>query len=295
MGSEAEFSLAAADLFNVNGLVAVVTGGATGIGRMMVKALEQNGAKVYVVGIDKDAVENMAKEEAKHGNIIPLQGDVTSKQDLERIAALITKETGYINLLCANAGIPGPTPIKITPASTLEDIQRDLWNSDEEQFDRIFQVHLRGVYLSFAAFLPLLSAGNAKGNVSQSSQMIITGSIGAFGRVPLAHFAYSASKAGVTHMAKQFATAFTRHNIRFNVIAPGLYPSEMTKEIVKATEDLKRNPEAYASQVSPLGRHGNAQDIAGCVLWLASKAGSWLSGMVVVTDGGKLSITPSTY
>lgn len=74
-----------------------------------------------------------------------------------------------------------------------------------------------------------------------------------------------------------------------------VYPSEMTKEIVKATEDLKRNPEAYASQVSPLGRHGNAQDIAGCILWLASKAGSWLSGMVVVTDGGKLSITPSTY
>ena len=240
-----------------------------------------------------------------------MQGDVTSKEDLERIVAHITKETGYINLLVANAGIPGPTPITITPTSTLEDIQKDLWNSDEQQFDRIFQVHLRGVYLSFAAFLPLLSAGNEKGNVTQSSQMIITGSIGAFGRVPLAHFAYSASKAGVTHMAKQFATAFTRYNIRFNAIAPGceyhldysklrmiadklvVYPSEMTKEIVEATKKL--DPQAYALKVSPLGRHGNAQDVAGVILWLASKAGSWLSGNVVVTDGGKLSITPSTY
>ncbi|KAF7561315.1 hypothetical protein G7046_g2834 [Stylonectria norvegica] len=293
MSSEATFSLAAADLFNVNGLVAVVTGGATGIGLMMVKALEQNGAKVYVVGIDKDAVDRVAKDESKHGNIISLHGDVTSKQDLERIVAQITKETGYINLLVANAGIPGPTPISITPTSTLEEIQKDLWDSDEQQFDRIFQVHLRGVYLSFAAFLPLLSAGNEKKNVSQSSQMIITGSIGAFGRVPLAHFAYSASKAGVTHMAKQFATAFTKYNIRFNVIAPGLYPSEMTKGIVKATEQL--DPEAYARQVSPLSRHGNAQDMAGCILWLSSKAGSWLSGVVVVTDGGKLAITPSTY
>lgn len=96
-----------------------------------------------------------------------------------------------------------------------------MWNSDIDAFDQIFKVHVRGVYLSFAAFLPLLNAGNEKGNLEQSSQVVITGSMGAFGRVPLAHFAYSASKAGVVHMAKQFATAFTKYKIRFNVIAPG--------------------------------------------------------------------------
>lgn len=157
----------------------------------------------------------------KYGNIIPLQGDVTSKDDLQRVVAHITKETGYINLLVANAGIPGPKPIKISPTSTLDDIQKDLWDSDEIAFDQIFKVHVRGAYLSFAAFLPLLSAGNDKGNVVQNSQVIFTGSIGAFGRVPIAHFAYSASKAGVTHMAKQLSTALTRYRIRFNVIAPG--------------------------------------------------------------------------
>ncbi|KAJ4413679.1 hypothetical protein N0V82_008409 [Gnomoniopsis sp. IMI 355080] len=87
-------SLAAVDLFTVNGLVAVVTGGATGIGLMITKALEQNGARVYIVGRRKEVLEKAAKEEAKHGNIIPIQGDATSKDDLERIVAQITKETG---------------------------------------------------------------------------------------------------------------------------------------------------------------------------------------------------------
>lgn len=135
--------------------------------------------------------------------------------------AQITEETGYINLLVANAGIPGPTPIKMSPEKSLSDIQKDLWDTDADAFQQIMNVHVRGAYFSFAAFLPLLDAGNKKGNVAQSSQMIITGSIGAFGRVPLAHYAYSASKAAVTHMAKQLSTAFTKYQIRFNVIAPG--------------------------------------------------------------------------
>lgn len=111
--------------------------------------------------------------------------------------------------------------MRITPTASLDDIQKQLWNTDAADIDQVFNVHIRGVYFAFAAFLPLLNAGNERGNVAQSSQMIITGSIGAFGRVPLAHFSYSASKAGVTHMAKQLATAFTRFGIRFNVIAPG--------------------------------------------------------------------------
>lgn len=82
-------------------------------------------------------------------------------------------------------------------------------------------MNVRAVYFTIAAFLPLLEAGNQKANVAQSSQAIITSSIGAFNRVPMAHFAYGASKAAVLHMAKQLATAFVKYHIRFNVIAPG--------------------------------------------------------------------------
>lgn len=121
----------------------------------------------------------------------------------------------------ANAGIWGPDPVKISPSRPLDDIQRDLWSLDPALFSKTFSNNVGAVYFSMAAFLPLLKAGNEKGNISQSSQVIITGSIGAFGRVPLAHIAYSASKAAVTHMAKQLSTGLTRHKIRFNVIAPG--------------------------------------------------------------------------
>nr|A0A142I726.1 RecName: Full=Short-chain dehydrogenase/reductase PhomF'; AltName: Full=Phomopsin biosynthesis cluster protein F' [Diaporthe leptostromiformis]AMR44278.1 putative short chain dehydrogenase reductase [Diaporthe leptostromiformis] len=293
MSSSITPSLIAADLFSVDRLVAVVTGGATGIGLMIVKALEENGAKVYIIGRRKEVLDKVAKEEAKHGNIIPLQGDASSKPDLERIVAHITKETGYINLLVANAGISGPDPVRITPSTTLSELQRDLWSLDPSIFAQTFSVNVGTAYFSIAAFLPLLDAGNHKGNVVQSSQAIITSSIGAFGRVPLAHYAYSASKAAVTHMTKQFATALTKYKIRFNILAPGLYPSEMTAGIVKSFEQL--SPEERATRVSPLGREGNTEDMAGCILWLASKAGAWLSGNVVVSDGGKLSVTPSSY
>ncbi|KAK3373224.1 short-chain dehydrogenase/reductase [Lasiosphaeria ovina] len=295
MSSPITPSLAAADLFAVDGLVAVVTGGATGIGLMMVKALEENGAKVYIIGRRKEVIERVAKEEAKHGNIIPLQGDASSKADLERIAAHIAQETGYVNLFVANAGIPGPTPIRLSPPRPLAELQADLWNVDQAAFNQTFSNNVGAVYFGMAAFLPLLNAGNERGNVAQSSQMVVLSSIGAFGRVPLAHYAYSASKAAVLHMAKQLATALTGYKIRFNVIAPGLYPSEMTAGVVAATEQLAPDSPDYATKVSPLGRPGNTEDMAGCILWLASRAGAWLSGLVLVTDGGKLGVVPASY
>lgn len=193
----------------------------------------------------------------------------------------------------ANAGVPGPQPISIHPSAALADVQRALWATDPAAFDRTFSVNVGAVYFGVAAFLPLLDAGNRRGNAAQGSQVVVTSSIGAYGRVPLAHFAYSASKAAITHMAKQFATALTRHKIRFNVIAPGLYPSEMTAEVVKSAEQL--SPEEQEARVSPLGRPGNTEDMAGCILWLASRAGAWVSGNVVVTDGGKLGVVPSSY
>lgn len=120
----------------------------------------------------------------------------------------------------ANAGVTGP--ITKPPTTTpLPEYQQELWDIDSAAFDQVFSVNVGAAYFSVAAFLPLLTAGNERRNVAQSSQVVITSSIGSYGRVPMAHFAYSASKAAVTHMAKQMSTAFTKHRIRFNVIAPG--------------------------------------------------------------------------
>lgn len=153
---------------------------------------------------------------------------MTSKLDLERIAAQVTSEVGYVNLLVCNAGITGPSfgpgvSVQAGSETSIADLQRDLFAVDPAAFAQTFNVNVGGVFFSIAAFLPLLDAGNktTKSGIEQKSQVVVTSSVGGFNRVPVAHYAYGASKAAVTHMAKQFATTFAGYGIRFNVIAPG--------------------------------------------------------------------------
>ena len=214
-------SLEAANLFNVKGLVAVITGGGSGIGLMMTKALALNGAhKVYIIGRRKEMLEAAAKE-SPHGNIVPLVGDVTSKDNLQSIVSYVEKEVGYINVLIANSGIGGPQNRGVTPEATLENYQSTLWNHSFDNYTQTFAVNTSAVYFCIIAFLKLLDAGNSKGNVEQKSQVIATSSIGSFNRVPSAGYAYGESKAAVTHLMKQMATNLAPYGIRSNVIAPG--------------------------------------------------------------------------
>ncbi|KAF2264677.1 NAD(P)-binding protein [Lojkania enalia] len=282
-------SLDPADLFTVKGLVAVVTGGGTGIGLMIAKALEANGATVYVVG-RRQEVLSKAAEQAKHGNIIPLRGDVTSKTDLSRIINTISERSGYINVLVANSGITGPSIHDIPANASLSEFASHLWNSDIDDFNRTYMVNTSAVFFTIAGFLDLLGKGNEKGNVKQSSQVIATSSIGAFNRVPLAGYAYGSSKAAVTHMMKQFATNLAKYKIRSNIIAPGLYPSEMTAHYFK-----EMNEKGWSKDFIPEERAGTIEDMAGAILFLASKAGAYVNGNVLITDGGRLSIIPATY
>lgn len=155
-----------------------------------------------------------------------MQGDVTSKKDLQRIVDAIKKSDGFINVLMANSGITGPTLGEMPKNPTISQYREHLFNNTStEAFTHTYAVNLTGVFFSCVAFLELLDAGNKKGNVSQSSQVIATTSIGSFNRLPLAGFAYSSSKAGATHMMKMLATALVDFGIRSNVIAPGGTPS----------------------------------------------------------------------
>jgi len=283
-------SLDAATLFGVKGLVAVITGGGSGIGLMMAKALEENGAKVYIVGRRKETLNNAAKQ-AKHGNIIPLQGDVTKKEDLNRIVDSITKSDGFVNVVIANSGIGGPTLGGMPPNPSLSQFKDFLYNMDTEEFTNTFHVNTSAVFFSIVAFLELLDAGNKKGNVQQRSQVIATSSIGGFNRLPLAGFAYAATKSGTTHMMKQLSTAFVPYGIRSNVIAPGLYPSEMADSLIEKLSVEGGFPKTFVPEQRP----GKLEDMAGAILFVTSKAGEYLNGNVLVTDGGRLGVLPSSY
>ncbi|KAF2178906.1 NAD(P)-binding protein [Zopfia rhizophila CBS 207.26] len=299
------------DLFNVNQLVAVVTGGGSGLGLYAARALDANGAKaVYIVGRRENILKEAAKT-ATNGTIIPIVGDVTDKDSLAKVADQVRREQGYINLLLANAGVPGPRPDEhlsndANSKPTIKEFQDACWEPGMDFFTSALNVNCTAVFYTTIAFLDLLDAGNKKRNVPQDSQILVTSSAAGFICSLNVGFAYSASKAGVTFLVKMLSTYFAqnKYHIRANVIAPGLYPSDMT---TSATSNLNRFnvglgyegvfPDALAvpPQVCPAERSGSAQDFAATVIFMTSQAGAYLNGEVLVTDGGLLGVEPGAY
>ncbi|KAL5318363.1 hypothetical protein ACEPPN_013423 [Leptodophora sp. 'Broadleaf-Isolate-01'] len=215
-----------------------------GTGLMMAKALEENGAIVYIIGRRLESLEK-ASSQAKHGNIILLRGDVTSKEDLSAPVTEITNRTGYINVLIANSGISGPILQSLPADASLSQLQDSPWTTGPNDFDKTFSMNTSAVWFSVVAFLGLLDEGNKRGNVVQKSQVVATSSIGGFNRVALAGYAYAASKAGTTHMMKQLATSLVPYGIRSNVITPGIFPSEMADDVIGKIEKTIGFPKSF--------------------------------------------------
>jgi NAD(P)-dependent dehydrogenase (short-subunit alcohol dehydrogenase family) len=219
---------------------------------MMARALALNGAhKVYIIGRRKEVLENASKSVSTN-NIIPLVGDVTSKEVLASIVSHITSEIGYVNVLIANSGILGPQANNLnSSAPTIENFQKAWGQASFEEFADTFKLNTVAVWLTIVAFLGLLDAGNKKGNVDQKSQVIATSSIGGFNRNVPGGFAYGQSKAATTHMMKQLATNLAPLDIRSNILAPGCefpFPNHLqyySKPICYLTQ-------ALALQLEPL-------------------------------------------
>ena len=256
---------------------------------MIANALASNGAeKVYIVGRRKEVLESAAKA-ATRSNIIPIVGDVTSKNSLQSIVTQIEKEAGFINVLIANSGTTGPQTPPISPTTSLKDYQSALWNLPLDEYTGVFALNVSAVHFTIVAFLHLLHAGNEKRNVEQKSQVIVTSSIAGFNRNVPGGYAYGQSKAATTLLVKQMATQMVPYEIRANAIAPGLYPSDMAAPIIEKFNGI------IPKELIPAERVGSEDDMAGCILFMTSRGGAYLNGNVIVTDGGRLSMMPSTY
>ncbi|KAI4159135.1 MAG: hypothetical protein LQ342_006839 [Letrouitia transgressa] len=211
--------LDASKLFSVEGVVAVITGGATGIGWMMTKALAENGAeRVYIVGRREKVLEEAAAEYP--GIVVPLPGDVTSQESLKEISTRVSEEIGYINLLICNAGGSGPKLEGLKPRYTLSDFVGYAWKSPMSEFTSAYEINCSALYYCTLAFLQLLDEGNRRKNYLKS-QVIATASTASFLRHPRAGYAYLSSKAGVVSMVKCLSTFCVPWGIRFNAIAAG--------------------------------------------------------------------------
>jgi NAD(P)-dependent dehydrogenase (short-subunit alcohol dehydrogenase family) len=288
-----------AQLFSVEGMVVVITGGGTGIGLLMTKAFALNGAKkVYIVGRRIEKLEEAAK--LSPTNIVPLVGDVTSKESLVSIAETIKNEVGYVNLVCCNSGtMPKPVGIKPTE-TTLAEYAKAALNLEPQDWNNTFATNTTSIAFTTFAFLELLDAGNKKtpnSTPGRSSQVLVTSSIGGYLRAPGSNMAYCASKAAATHLVKHLAGTLAPFNIRINGLAPGLFPTELAGNVIAAV-GAKGDPLEEGSispKIIPATRVGREEDMIGTVMYLASAAGAYLNGNVTVLDGGRVSQLPGTY
>ena len=286
-----------AQLFSVEGMVVVITGGGTGIGLLMTKAFALNGAKkVYIVGRRKGKLEEAAK--LSPSNIVPIEGDVTSKESLMSIAETIKQDVGYVNLICCNSGtMPKPVGIKPTE-TTVAEYARKALELDPQDWNNTFATNTTSIAFTTFAFLGLLDAGNKQANAAgRSSQVLVTSSIGGYLRAPGSNMAYCASKAAATHMVKHLAGTLAPFSIRVNAIAPGLFPSDLAGNAIAAV-GAKGDPQEEGSvspNIIPATRVGREEDMVGTVMYLASAAGAYLNGNVTVLDGGRVSQLPGTY
>lgn len=185
---------------------------------MMAKSLDANGAaKVFIIGRRAEKLQEVAAE-AINKSIVPIQGDMSSKESIAACVAKVQAEVEFVNCVIANHGAQGPTvnalPKDRTP--TLDEMYQHLWKPSMQEFNEAFEVNSTGAFYMMVAFMPLLDAGNNHKSsptptTGVKSQFIITGSISAFSRRPGMGFAYSASKAGA--VVCLYSHGITRHGL----------------------------------------------------------------------------------
>lgn len=188
---------------------------------MMTKALAQNGAhKIYIVGRRKERLDEAAS--FSPSVIIPVVGDVTSKETLKSIADRVASETGYVNLLVCNSGAMGPSTGVNNREVSIQEYAKAAFAQDWDAVTSTLNVNVTAVLFTAYAFLELLDAGNKKPLFEKTkSQILITASIAAYSKQPNQSLAYKASKVAVMHMTKNLSSELWPFDIRCNALAPG--------------------------------------------------------------------------
>lgn len=227
-------SLTATSIFRVDGTVAVITGGGTGIGLIMARALAANGARrVFLLGRRKDVVENAAaaaNTELGLANVlVPVVCDVTDKASLQSSVDAVSAnlagpdKTGHVgvNLLVCNAGIGGPHMFYDPKMSVSALRQRMFTDTDPAAMTNAFHVNVTGAYFTAMAYLELLDTGNQAAPDNIQSQIVVTSSIASFMRGHFSAPPYVGSKMAILQITKQLAAMLSPYKIRANALAPG--------------------------------------------------------------------------
>jgi NAD(P)-dependent dehydrogenase (short-subunit alcohol dehydrogenase family) len=255
--------LSPAELFDVSDKVVVVTGGSRGIGEMIASGFVHGRARVYISSRKADACGAVAAELSQHGVCVAAPADLSTLEGVRSLVKQVGEAEERVDVLVNNAGITWGAPLEEYP---------------DDAFDRVFALNVKSVFHATVQFLPMLRAAASP---EDPGRVINIGSVEGL-RVPdWENYAYPASKAGVHMLTRHLAHRLASESITVNAIAPGLFPTRMTA-FVSSDPDMS----AAVEETVPLRRWGRPEDAAGAAIFLASHAGSYLTGAVIPVDGG---------
>lgn len=253
-------------LFGLDGKVALVTGGATGIGRMAAEGLIRAGATVLLASRKGEACEAVAAELnalGASGTAIGFAGDVGSEAGVDALVAAVKERTETVDILMNNAGITWGAPMGQFPYHAWE---------------KVMNVNVAGLFDLTQKLLPMLIAS---GSVDDPARVVNVGSVMGEREMGDGAYSYSASKAAVIHLSKIMGKELADHAVTVNALAPGPFVSRMT---AFATHDEEMR--GRVGDDVPLKRVGRDEDIAGCMLFLCGRGGAYITGAVIPVSGG---------
>jgi len=261
-----------ADLFSIQCKTALVTGGSRGIGFMIAgEFLKAGAARVYICARKAEACDAAAAELSQFGECVSIPADVGALAGVDKVASAIESREPRLHILVNNAGTAWGASVDSYPM---------------EQVDRVLQVNVRSVFHMTQRLLPLLRTAATE---DDPARVINIGSIDGLAIPITQNYAYSASKAAVHMLTRHLAHALAKDHVNVNAIAPGLFPSRMTRWAFESPDLEKQVVEAI-----PLKRAGTAEDIGGAAIYLSSRAGAYLTGVVIPVAGGLATIDAAT-
>jgi NAD(P)-dependent dehydrogenase (short-subunit alcohol dehydrogenase family) len=249
------------ELFDLTGRIAIITGGSVGLGRQMAEALAEQGANIVLCARKKERCDQAASELHQLGvKTLALACDVKNPADIHAVVDLAITTFGRIDILINNAGTSWGAPV--------EEMRLEHWN-------KVIETNLTGTFLFSQAVGKIMVPQRRGKIVNIASVAGIRGAPPEFQAI-----GYHASKGGIIAFTKDLACKWGVHNIQVNAIAPGWFPTHMAEVIIE------RNRESFLKRI-PLGRFGGDHDLKGAAVFLASDASDFVTGHVLVVDGGQ--------